>query len=539
MLATKDVAADFTLRRLDGEAWSLAAATRDGLVLLAFVETDCPTCRLAAPYLKRLAEALGDRGERVVAVSQDGELETRALVETYRLPFPVLLDDGLEVSRAYDPPSVPALFLVDGEGRVLRSSVGFEKAEINQVADAMLSALGLPSRIIAEADDGAPALMPGCSSRHVEHGLDVDTGPAPEPIDLRPETGPRASRVEVPDDVDPYEYCMSAGFSPFLPVVPPTAERVDAFLDEVPLPPDAVLGLVPPCYGQATVEKVAANAVMAGCRPEHMEVLFPMVRAMCDERFNLHGVQATTHSATPLTILSGPAAERLGFASGAGVFGNTARANSTVGRALQLIMTNLGGARPGEIDMATLASPGRFSYCIAENHADSPWQPLHVDRGYAPEESAVTLFAGAGLSVVSEHTARTGAGVLRTLAATLATVWSWRSCGRVEAVVVICPEHAATLAADGFGKERARDFLYDNTGVPLRAYEHEGTEGTQLRASYEEILIDGEPHYRKFADPSQILLVVAGGTAGKFSGVIGGWLSGPRGSQMVTYPVRW
>ncbi|MGD2047607.1 MAG: hypothetical protein PVH96_15465, partial [Gemmatimonadota bacterium] len=298
-------------------------------------------------------------------------------------------------------------------------------------------------------------------------------------------------------------------------------------------------GLVPPCYGTATVEKVGANAVMAGCRPEYMEVLFPMVRAVCDERFNLHGVQATTHSATPLTILSGAAAERLGFTSGAGVFGNTARANSTVGRALQLVMTNLGGARPGEIDMATLASPGRFSYCIAENHAESPWGPLHVDRGLEEDDSAVTLFAGAGLTVVSEHTARTGAGLLRTLAASLATVWSWRSCGRVEALVVVCPEHAATLAADGFTKERVRDFLFDNTGVPVRAYEHEGTEGTQLRDSYEEIDIDGEPHYRKFSDPSQIVIVVAGGTAGKFSGVIGGWLSGSRGSQMVTYPVRW
>jgi hypothetical protein len=300
-----------------------------------------------------------------------------------------------------------------------------------------------------------------------------------------------------------------------------------------------VIGLVPPCYGPATVEKVVANAVMAGCKPAYLEVLVPMVRAVCDERFNLHGVQATTHSATPLTILSGSAAERLGFASAAGVFGNVARANSTVGRALQLVMTNLGGARPGEIDMATLASPGRFSYCIAENHEDSPWGPLHVDRGYDEGESAVTLFAAAGLSVVSEHTARTGKGVLRTIAATLATVWSWRSCGRADAVLVLCPEHAATLAADGFSKDDARDFLFDNTGVPLSAYDHEGTEGTQLQQGYERITIDGAPCYRKFADPSQIMVVVAGGTAGKFSGVLGGWLSGPKGSQIVSYPVRY
>jgi peroxiredoxin len=538
MLAPSDDAAPCALRRLDGAEWSLEEAYEAGPILLVFLETDCPTCRLAVPYLKRMAEALGAERGCVVAVSQDGEPETRALIDAYDVTFPVLFDDDLAVSRAYDPPSVPALFLIGQSGRVERSSVGFEKAELNAIAAMMLTTLGLPVRIVADPDDGAPALKPGCSSRHLEHGLG-SVGPSVEPIDLMPERGARASRIDVSDEVDPYEYCMSAGFSPFLPVIPPTAERVDAFLSQVPLPAERVIGLVPPCYGQATVEKVAANAVMAGCKPEYMEVLFPMVRAMCDERFNLHGVQATTHSATPLTILSGPAAERLGFASGAGVFGNVSRANSTVGRALQLVMTNLGGAHPGEIDMATLASPGRFSYCIAENHAQSPWGALHVDRGYDAEASAVTLFAASGLAVVSEHTARTGAGLLRTIAATLATVWSWRNCGRAEAVVVLCPEHAATLASDGFTKEDTRDFLFENTGVPLYAYDHEGTEGTQLRDRYEEIVIDGEPHYRKFAYPSQILIVVAGGTAGKFSGVLGGWLSGPKGSQVVTYPVRW
>jgi len=282
---------------------------------------------------------------------------------------------------------------------------------------------------------------------------------------------------------------------------------------------------------------IAANAVMAGCRAEHMEVLVPVLRAACDERFNLHGVQATTISATPLVILSGPAAELLGFASGAGVFGNVARANSTVGRALQLVMANLGGARPGEIDMATLGHPGRFSYCISENHAASPWEPLHVELGFGAEESTVTLFAATGLMEVSEHTARTAEGVLRTIAATLSVVWSWRRCGRVDAVVVVCPEHAATIAGHGLSKRDARDFLFEHTGVPVRAFEHEGTEGTQQRDSLTEVLLDGEPHYRKFDDPSQIRLVVAGGTAGKFSAVLGGWLAGPKGSESVTYPI--
>jgi peroxiredoxin len=505
--------------------------------LLAFVEADCPTCRLLVPYLEALATALGDQRHRLVLVSQDGRAETEALRARYHVTFPVALDRGLRASRGFDPPSVPALFLVGEGGRVERAHVGFHKDDLNETAAALLDALGLPRQVIADAHDGAPTSKPGCASRHLS-GEAPDLPGAPEPIDLLPARGPRASRITLPEGEDVYETCMRQGFSPCLPVVPPTAERVDALVAASGLPPDRVVGLVPPCYGAATVEKIAANAVMAGCLPEYMEVLVPVVRAACDERFNLHGVQATTNSATPLVILSGPAPERLGFASGAGVFGNVARANSAVGRALQLVMTNLGGALPGEIDMATLGNPGRFSYCIAENRAESPWEPLHVELGFGSEGSTVTLFAATGMMEVSEHTARDGASVLRTIAATLSVVWSWRRCGRVDAVVVICPEHAATLAADGFSKRDARDFLFEHTGVPLRAFEHEGTEGTQGRHDYVEVLIDGEPHYRKFDDPSQIRIVVAGGRAGKFSAVLGGWLAGPKGSQSVTYPIR-
>ena len=562
MLAPGDPAPNLSLTRLDGTHWQLEEETAEGPLLLTFIETDCPTCRLTVPYLKRLTEALGPSGHRVVAVSQDGDPETRELVEAYEVNFPVLLDVDLDASRSYDPPSVPALFLVGQGGKIEFSEVGFHKGDLNSAAEKMLSGLGLPVRIVADPDDGAPSMKPGCTSRHLESvgaseavdsaaaaepvesawavgSADASGEASPEPIDLRPERAPRASRFTLAEDEDPYEYCMSAGFSPFLPVVPPTAERVDAFLAVIPHSPDRVVGLVPPCYGSATVEKIAANAVMAGCKPEHMEALIPVVRAACDERFNLHGVQATTHAATPLIMLSGPAAARLGFASGAGVFGNVARANSSVGRALQLVMANLGGALPGEIDMSALGNPGRFSYCVAENHEESPWEPLHVELGFGQDESTVTLFAAGGLTEVSEHTARTGAGVLRTIAATLSMVWSWRQCGRVDAVVVLCPEHAATLSSDGFGKSDARDFLFEHTGVPLRAFDHEGTEGTQLRDSYEEVLMDGEPHYRKFKDPSQIRIIVAGGTAGKFSAVLGGWLAGAEGSQMVTYPVKW
>ncbi len=261
-----------------------------------------------------------------------------------------------------------------------------------------------------------------------------------------------------------------------------------------------------------------------------MRVLIPLLRAACDERFNLHGVQATTHFATPLVILNGPIRGELGFHSTGNVFSNVARANSTLGRAFQLILTNLGGARPAEIDMSTLGNPGKFSYVIGENEEGSPWEPFQP-------HSAVTLFAAEAPRGVSEHNARTGKAVLKALAAVMATVWSWRLCLMAEAIVILCPEHAITLARDGFSKFNVRQHLFDHTGIPVRAYDGDGGEGTQMTAQYEEVTIDGERCYRKFRSIDQIQVIVSGGTAGKFSAVVGSWSTGPRGSQMVSYPI--
>jgi hypothetical protein len=215
-----------------------------------------------------------------------------------------------------------------------------------------------------------------------------------------------------------------------------------------------------------------------------------------------------------------------------------ARANSTLGRAFQLLLTNVGGGRPGEIDMSTLGNPGKFSWVIAENEEENPWTPLHADHGFSPGQSAVTLFAGDGIHGVSEHTARRGATVLKTICRALATIWCYRVCMMPEAVVVLCPEHVRTLARDGFTKEQVRQFLFDNTGIPVRAFEVDTDgEGVAARQMYQEVDIDGERCYRKFRAPEAIQLVVAGGTAGKFSAVVGSWSTGPRGSQIVTYPI--
>jgi peroxiredoxin len=527
MLETGDQAPGFSLVRLDGVSELFEAATLSKPRLFVFFETDCPTCRLAIPYINRLSRELGD-SSAILGISQDGEAPTHELIEQAPIEFPVALDRDLSVTRLYDPVAVPTLFLIGSDGLIAKTLGGFDKRAFNEIATAMSGA----ELVIAEPFDGAPETKYGCTSRHLETAGEGELAAAANPYVKR---AARASRIELDDSIDPFEYCSSFGDP--LPVIPPTVERVDRMLAATPLPPDEVVALIPTNYGAATVEKIAANAVMAGCKPEMMRVLIPLVRAVCDERFNIHGVQATTHFAAPLVIVNGPIRHELRFACASNVFSNIARANSTLGRALQLILTNLGGARPGEIDMSTLGNPGKFSYCIAENEEENPWGPLHVEMGFKPEQSTVSLFAAEPPHGVSEHMAREGTQVLKAISRALATVWSYRMCAGVEALVVLCPEHVKTLHRDGFRKQTLREFLFENTGIPLRHFEDAAGEGTLYVKLYKQAVIDGEPCYLKFTDPSAIKIVIAGGTAGKFSAVIGSWASGPRGSQMVTYPI--
>ena len=493
--------------------------------LLVFFETDCPTCQLALPYLNAL------KGAQVIGLSQDDEARTQDFVRQMAIAYLVVVDRGLQLSRAYDPQSVPAVFLLDEQGQAVKSLVGFDKNGLNELA------VGLGHAPIAPADDGAPAWKPGCGSRHLEphdEGTSADDG-GPGPLLGR--IAQPAQRITLGEDEDPVEFCYRR-FGDALPVVPPTAEKVAAMLQACSLSPDNIVARVPPCYGEATVEKIAANAVMAGCRPEMMRVLLPLVRAVCDERFNAHGVQATTHFAAPLIMINGPVRGELGFWSRQNVFSNVARANSTLGRALQLILLNIGGGRPDGIDMSALGNSGKFSFCIAENEEENPWEPLHVDRGMSRQQSALSLFAAEPPRGISEHTAQRAETVLRAVCHALATVWSYRMCGKAEAVVILCPEHVKTIHRDGFSKSQVRQFLFENTGVPVRHYKPaDGGEGTQLVSQYREVTIQGERCYQKFSSPEAIHLLVAGGTAGKFSAVLGSWAIGPTGSQMVTYSI--
>jgi peroxiredoxin len=536
MLRIGDQAPQFALLQQGGKSKPYNSAGANWLTLLVFFETDCPTCLLTLPYLNRLAEAIGQSRTAVIGISQDPESSTADLINQMSITFPVVVDHDLSISKLFDPEAVPTLFLVDQDGRVVSSEVGFDKAGLNSIAAAMFQNTGADPLTIAPQYDGAPAWKPGCVSRHLEPNGAGKAAPGPNLLIKR---GSRASTVELPNSADPIDYCVELGYGDALPIVPPTLRRVERMIKGCRLGPGEIVGLIPPNYGVATAEKIAANAVMAGCDPKMMRVLVPLVRAICDERFNIHGVQATTHFAAPLVILNGPIIQELGFACGSNVFSNVARANTSLGRALQLILTGLGGARPGEIDMSTLGNPGKFSYCIAENEGESPWEPFNVEMGFPPETSTVTLFAAEPPRGVSEHNARSATQILKAISYQLATSFTYRLCRMAEALVVLCPEHVKTINRDGFSKLDARRFLFENTGVPVRVYAGaDGSEGTQLVSSYNQIVVDGEPCYQKFASVDSIRIIVAGGTAGKFSAVISSWATGPRGSQIVTYPIE-
>ena len=514
-----------------------AAPPIDGIAfsrptLLAFFETDCPACQLALPYLNALQAAVGEKAV-VTAVSQDSACATEALAKALPIEIPIHIDRGLAASRDYDPPAVPTLFLVDRR-RIAAATMGFDKAELNRAARLLCDLAGVPAAEPAAPHDGNPPAKPGCMSRHREPESGAE---APAVLDIHAKRGSRAGRVELADDEDPWEYCYAHGFADPLPVVPPTAERVERMIAAASWPPEDIAARVPPNFGAATVEKIAANAVMAGCRPEMMRVLIPLTRALCDERLDIHGVQGTTHFAAPLVVVNGPVRGRLGFASGSNVFSNTARANSTLGRAAQLMLRNLGGAVPGEIDMSTLGNPGKFSYVIAENEEASPWAPLCADFGIDPARSALTLYCCEPPRGISEHAARAADVLLRAFCPVLANLWSRRVCRAPEALVVIGPEHAATLKRSGFTKNDVIGYLYENTGIPLHEYDGDGGEGTKAAGRYEECLIRGVRCYRKFNGPESIRVMVAGGPAGKFSAVLGSWQTGRRGSQMVCYPI--
>jgi hypothetical protein len=338
---------------------------------------------------------------------------------------------------------------------------------------------------------------------------------------------------------DEFEFMFERGLTDGLPVIPPTPERVMRMLSGTRRDPRETLGVVPPNLAPATVEKVAANAVMAGCKPEYMPVVLAALEAVLTPEFNAHGVMATTWGATPVIIVNGPIRHRIGMNMGMMALGYGTRANATIGRAVKLVLRNIGGARPGEIERSTFGSIGKFTTCFAEWEERSPWEPLHVERGFARDESVVTVFGiESGSRQVADQLSRTARALVGSLGLGLEACWHPKQHGAGEALLVISPEHADTIARDGWSKGQVRERIQEVTSRPIRELvpDDDVGEGMPLRyfgiaqPSAEQL----EQKVAKFRKPENINIIVAGGEAGKFSAIFAGWVSGPMGSMSVS-----
>ena len=467
----------------------------DGLILVA--KRACPTCALVEP----LAADMAGRGPLTVYVQDDpgyaagtaGVIDDQTLEHSYRL--------NIEV--------VPTLIRVEG-GREVERTYGWHRDDWRRIS-------GLP-----ELGAQLPALRPGCGSKTLDPGV-------AEELALRYGDVRFASRaVTLGDEEDAIEACYQRGWTDGLPVVPPTRERVLRMLQGTTRSPDEVLGMAPPDLAPCTVEKVAINAVMAGCKPEYLPVVLAAVEAALVDEFGMHGVLCTTMFAGPLVIVNGPAAKAVGMNSGVNALGQGNRANATIGRALQLVIRNVGGGRPGEVDRATLGNPGKYTFCFAEAETEG-WDSLAVERGFAATASTVTLFAAEGVQGVVDQKSRTPESLAKSFALCLRAVDHPKLAMAGDAVLVVSPEHSRVFIEAGWSKARLRDEL-----TRLLTFDADDmlagaggiTEGLPATLAGTKLST-----FR----PGGLLIVRAGGSAGLFSAVIAGWAaSGPTGSTPVS-----
>ena len=306
-----------------------------------------------------------------------------------------------------------------------------------------------------------------------------------------------------------------------LPVVPPTPERVAAMLGGARADGVESLGLMPPLWRDCTLEKLAVNAVMAGCEPAAFPVIVAAVQAMLEPVFNLYGVQATTHPVAPLLVVNGPAAQAVGLHAGSGCFGPGFRANATIGRAIRLILMNVGGAWPGRHDMATQGSPAKFSFAMAEREDATPWEPLSVSRGFRAEQSVVTVFGGEAPHNVNDHVSSTATGILNNIADVATTLGSnvgWYF-SQSQLLVVLGPEHAATVAGDGFTRADVQRFVFEHARMPLSRLKLGGMWGIHDWPLWMQKVTDDSVMLPQVPAPEDVLVMVAGGP-GKHSAVV-------------------
>ena len=470
----------------------------DGLV--AIVKRECATCVMVDPLFANIAAS----GTPLTVYTQDDP--------TFPASVSAIHDKDLSVSWHYDIETVPTLLRIEN-GEEVERTFGWSK-------DAWQKFTG-----ISDLGADLPVMRPGCGSLSVDPNLEDE-------LRVRFTSSTLHSRhVELASAEDEFESMFTRGWTDGLPVIPPTPERVLRMLTGTTRSPQDVVAIAPPNLVELTVEKIAINAVMAGALPEYLPWIITALEAVCNDEFNMHGVLATTMPVGPVIICNGPGTKAIGMNSGVNVFGQGNRANLTIGRAVQLTIRNVGGGKPGEVDRATHGNPGKLSFCFAEDEAGSPFGTLAQERGIAPLQNAVTVFAGEGPRCVVDQAARTPEQLTNSFAACLRATHHPKSVLSFDAILVVSPDHSRVYAEAGWDREKILSELYARLNIP----------GTELVKGALD-MAEGLP--AKFADrivpkfkAGGILLAHAGGGAGLFSSIIGGWANGAMGSTPVTRPV--
>jgi hypothetical protein len=334
---------------------------------------------------------------------------------------------------------------------------------------------------------------------------------------------------EAPDPAALIEAYYDAGWTDGLPVVPPTEVSIAAMLAGTGLRGDEVVGEVAGRNAVVTAEKLAINAVLAGCRPDYAPVVVAAVRGLCHPDFAYHGPASSTGGSAIVLIVGGPIAQRIGLNSGNNAFGQGHRPNATIGRAVRLVMMNALNTRPGLLDRATLGNPGKYSFCFAEQEDGHPWEPLHVARGLARDDSAVTVYASNSLYQVYNQLAAAPEPLLLCMADALGNLGSPNLRGFNESLVVFAGEHAELLGSSGWGRKDVQRFLMERTRRSLADLKRAGRLPGAVAAA------DETTWRYVFEAPEDILITFAGGRAGSWSACLPGW--GKKWTRSITVRV--
>ncbi len=473
-----------------------ATALTDGIAIV--LKRDCPTCVMIEPVVAQLVAS----GAKIHILSQDDPTFPAGA-------GPVIDDRGLRLSWDHKIETVPTVLRLE-KGRETARAIGWDRAEWEALTG------------VAKLGPALPAQRPGCGSMtadpNIADALALKFG----------NFAFKARKIEIGAWEDEHEAAFDRDWSDGLPVVPPSEVRVYRMLQGTQRDPHEVLGLMPPDYEAVTVEKVAINAVMAGCKPEYMPVLLAAVEAVLEDDFCLHGVVATTMFIGPIVIVNGPARKALGMNAGVNALGQGNRANNSIGRALQLAIRNIGGGKPGGVDRATLGNPGKIGFCFAENEEASGWTPLSVERGVPAGKSAVTLYAGYGVQGIIDQTSRTPESLTASFAAGLRAVYHPKTYPGPDAVLVMAPDHNRVYREAGWDKARFKAEIDRLTTVDADDV-LVGLDGMLPGVSAK---LKGT-RVKKFR-PGGFNVVVAGGGAGLFSAILPGWSPGDVNSQVVT-----